>query len=248
MIFLERDVLLTAGAIAVSVFIAYKQSQEKKPRYCLTSRTVVDRAPMPLGDLPGLTIQYDGQPVDKLQLTEILFWNDGRPTIRREDLDVAKVDTLRVCLTSTGRLFEHRYDAPSKNGVNIVRQGDVLDINFLYLDHGDGFSLTVTHFGELSLRGEIQGTSGPKLTEKQPGCLTIALILSLIPIATIALFLDLGILAAVSWALFFISGFYYGTKNPLPRKFRRYLALHSPAGTPSPEPASGVARDRHSVG
>lgn len=222
----DRDVLLTLVSTAFSVIFTIVQVRKKKLCYCLKTVTVVDRSVLPLDNLSGgLTILYDGRQINKLQLTEVFLWNSGSH-ISGATLDVKEGHNLRICLTSNdGHLFEHRPPVfRDPTGVAISRNtNNELRIAFKFLNHGDGFAVTIAHVGDIDVLGEIQEAGRPERKDHGPGCIAFICLFSLLPLSVVAMVLDFPAFGAFAFVLFLVGAGYLDRKTPFPRKFRRFL-------------------------
>lgn len=152
------------GLVLAFVFY-YKSQKDRRPFYEVASKTLIDGIDK---TLDGLQIQYKGQPQNRITVTKIVFWNDGRETIDRNDLlranplrivcppDLEILDIQTILVSSVANIVD--LDGP-------IKLDDSIDytIVFEYLDHMDYFVIQVIHTGDdaqkFSIKGKIKGVA-----------------------------------------------------------------------------------------
>src|SRR6266571_3685712 len=102
--------------------------------------------------------------------TNLVIWNGG-PTLHGNEF--ATLAPLEL-VASAGAVLDHIAVASVKNPANDVKVRRRTDrmrrarIDFEYLNHGDGFVLTVRHTGGVpQIKGEIVGAAGPERSALQ---------------------------------------------------------------------------------
>jgi hypothetical protein len=100
-------------------------------------------------------------------ITKILFWNDGKETIRLDD--IAQEDPLEINVAEDARILDIRaiQRKPPTNGFEVNLSDDQLSatLGFDYIDKDEGAVIQVIHTGrsgkEISLRGRVAGAGNP---------------------------------------------------------------------------------------
>lgn len=152
------------GVVLAIVFYV-KSKKDRLPCYEVSGNTLiegVDKA------LDGLQLQYKGKQQNRITVTKIVLWNDGRETIDKNnivptdpvrvicpvDIDILDIQVTQV--SSNANAIE--LCEPSKDGENTS-----YPINFEYLDHKDYLVIQIVHNGDetrkFSVKGKIKGVS-----------------------------------------------------------------------------------------
>lgn len=109
--------------------------------------------------VPGLELHYKGQAVDNIAVTYFLFWNNGNDVL--EGSDFIDSNPLRIVFGESGKImdvsllvdtFEGRHD-----GIQLNIQDNYVQVNFAYLNRGDGFGFRVIHTGRNLENIKVEG-------------------------------------------------------------------------------------------
>jgi hypothetical protein len=153
----------------IITFIFYvKSKREKKLVYVTKSFGLIQDS---ISSIDNLSIKYNDEDVKSLTLTQISFWNDGRDTIKSDD--VAKSDTLKVKLNDECKVYSAKLTKTQKetNEISIETENNQVYIMFSYLDYSDGAILDIYHSGnpsdEVKIVGTIIGGLEISLAEKE---------------------------------------------------------------------------------
>ena len=110
-----------------------------------------------------ISILFNGQPVQRLVVTRLAFWNAGNTTVRRTDL--VERDPLTVYFEAQTTILGSRTVSETR-AVNDFRLSLNHDIpsqalmRFDYLDRGDGAIFEIIHTGSrggVSIKGSVRG-------------------------------------------------------------------------------------------
>lgn len=111
-----------------------------------------------------LEIYFDGKAVPRVTLERIVLWNAGNTTLRGSQ--IVKTDPLRFELRNSNasilkvNVLKHSREV---NACSVTRRKDnqrIADINFDFLDPGDGIAIEIIHSGsseDLEIRGTLIG-------------------------------------------------------------------------------------------
>ncbi len=150
----------TAVAI-VSILVAYvfyrKGQRVRKPSWDIRSENLItDYAKR----LPGIEVVYLGQQVGNLTVSKVMFWNDGRETVRHED--VAEADPIRVVSKAPAAILSAEVlqvnSEPNSFSVSLEPAVKAAYLHFEYIDHGEGAVIQVIHSGRSSEDVDVIGT------------------------------------------------------------------------------------------
>lgn len=103
------------------------------------------------GLLPkNVVVQYDGKPVKRLSLSQIIIWNAGEPPIRGQDI-VAE-DPVRFCLGDDAEILSAEIVKTTRQANDSAVHIDTdthscLVYKFRFLDRNDGVLIRVLHTG-----------------------------------------------------------------------------------------------------
>jgi hypothetical protein len=155
---------LVVGALSlITGFVFYHKSRRVRiPKYQVHTTTLVEGD----SDQPdGLTFAFKGVPQNRVAVSKLLFWNQGKETIRRADLVAA--DPLRFTLRDA-EILDLRVVASSASSCGIAVNAETAGtfiMTFDYLDHSDYALVQVVHTGSTNTRidcsGRILGCRGP---------------------------------------------------------------------------------------
>lgn len=108
-----------------------------------------------------IEIRYSGTVVPRITASKIVIWNCGDRTISGSD--VVAGDPLRLEVSDAGRILKHTIlrQTRSVNGWKLEQPSpNLLNLNFDFLDPGDGMSIEVIHSqasDKLDLTGTLKG-------------------------------------------------------------------------------------------
>ena len=110
-----------------------------------------------------LKITYNDRAIKNLTVSKIVFWNEGKKTVDKEDLTEA--DPLRICLQSEISLLDAQIlglnNPASRCKIVSDYETGTVTIHFDYLDRSNGLVIQMIHSGtspsQLDLKGSIRG-------------------------------------------------------------------------------------------
>jgi hypothetical protein len=185
----------------ISIVVAIRLARRKKPSWAYDTSQIIGlgtNAP------PELKLTFDNFVVPDVYRTMLIFYNRGNETIRKSDVNEA----VTIKLKNGKLLRDPNLQAVSRAQIRLsaIRRGDELaEIDFSYLDQGDGGVIELLHtkYDEIDCDGDIMGAGKPvKLGKfyyqspryKIPKILVYTIMLGM-PLALIV-----AILAASSWS------------------------------------------------
>ena len=153
-------VILFVATVVLSVVLAFKLTKRKKPVWACNTRKIIgigSNAP------PELQMTFNGSPVDDVYQTVFIFFNRGTETIRKDDI----AEAVAIHFEGAKILRPPTILATGKEANNLlvrhlVKDGDeAVEVDFIYLDHGDGVVVEVFHTKPERIRcsGIIMGTN-----------------------------------------------------------------------------------------
>ena len=156
--------LIAIIGVITAVFYYYRGKKVKSPCYAIRSFNIAKDL---VSKIESLEMLYDGKPIKNLTVTKIAFWNAGRDTINREDIPTTEPLIIRIneeCKILDAKIHSIKNLA---NQLSISTSEDQLssNINFEYLDRGDGgvFQLIHTDINDenIEVHGLIKGAGSP---------------------------------------------------------------------------------------
>lgn len=142
-----------------ALILALRLVKRKKPAWAYKTTRI-----MGLGTdaPPELKLYFNNTPIEDVYRTTFIFFNRGTETIRKEDV----TENVTVHFTGAQILREPTIKLKSKEAIQfsekrVVKDGDnSVELDFLYLDHGDGAVIEVLHTKADNIRysGNIMGT------------------------------------------------------------------------------------------
>lgn len=119
--------------------------------------SIIDRKDIISHDIK---IIFDGKNVSKLNRTSFYIWNPGDKVIKKED--IAHKDSLRIIWDENIEIYEINISKINNLACNpsISQNENMIDIDFEYLDHNDGFRIDILHnstSSSFSMKGTIIG-------------------------------------------------------------------------------------------
>jgi hypothetical protein len=134
-------IILTVGFGVATIILAYKLARRKKPVYAyITSRIIGLGTNAP----PELKLTFNENPVSNVYETELIFFNRGNESIRKNDV----TDAITMCFEGARILREPRIVLKSgeKPRISLIKRDDnTFEIDFVYLGHNDGAVIEVLH-------------------------------------------------------------------------------------------------------
>lgn len=167
--------LVSIGSLALAVLgvllavVFYFRSQKNKtPCFESASNTLVEGLHR---SLDGLEIRYKGVDQERVTISKIIFWNDGRDTIDGQDL--VKTDPLRVQCPLDVDILDIQVVSENVELNSILLIGSVeiqgvlcYPITFDYLDHREYIVIQIIHNGDslekFKIKGKIKGVKSIK--------------------------------------------------------------------------------------
>lgn len=116
-----------------------------------------------------VVMTFEGEKVERLSKSTIIFWNAGTDVLRGED--IVESDPIRIGFEPTARILSHKVCGSTKdtNQINVHLVAEAvheLAVTYDYLDPRDGFVLEVMHNSRRRrprVMGNAKGLSdGPK--------------------------------------------------------------------------------------
>ncbi len=163
--------LAVLGVVLAIVFY-FKAQKNKTPCFEKTSNTIIEGLH---NSLDGLEVRYKGSTQERITVTKLAFWNDGKDTIDKTDL--VEKDPVRVTIPEGIDVLDIQIINVSveSNSVSIQKNEEVpysYTLNFDFLDYEDYFVIQIIHNGasseQLKIEGKIKGVRAiEKVTSSQ---------------------------------------------------------------------------------
>lgn len=156
--------ILALLAIFSSIFAIYTwlagKSRKRFSVSCKTNEIIVAGK----SSIDKLDIRYDGQSISNLSSSNFYVWNSGNTVISPYDI----VSSRPLCIKNTGNAkvlnAEILKCSEETNKFSLAKvTDDVVEINFEYVDHGEGLLIQILHTGasnDLELDCKIKGGKG----------------------------------------------------------------------------------------
>ena len=147
------------GAL-VSFYFYRKSLRIKEPCWAVNSSNIIEGYSSKINDL---RILFKEEQIENLTISKILFWNKGRETIERKDIET--INKLRIVGKKGVKFLDAKILASnnqsSQSIVKITNSGDCVNLYFEYLDQKQGFVSQVVHTGtssqDIQIIGDIMG-------------------------------------------------------------------------------------------
>lgn len=99
----------------------------------------------------NVVVQYDGKPVKRLSLSQIIVWNSGESAIRTQD--IVPDDPVRFCFGDDAEILGVEIEKATRRSNNCEvhvhpEKDGCLLYKFGFLDHQDGVLIRVLHTGK----------------------------------------------------------------------------------------------------
>lgn len=220
--------------VVLAIYFYFAGKKEKAPVYTYKSVNLIGLRP----ELPeDIQILHKGVSVPRVCRTKILFWNRGRATIDGNDI----VERVTIKFPQDVRILrEPVVETVSRDPIRFVASfsGNVIYLDFAFLDKDDGALIEVLHTGDDESKMEVEGTiKGARQGVKYSEVVTrirrrdyvgasllsllaaVALLLAFIyiePPATFrALVISIVILGGyAAWAVFFLYSYFTAKRPP----------------------------------
>lgn len=156
--------ILAVLAIFSSIFAIYTwlagKSRKRFSVSCKTNEIIVAGK----SSIDKLDIRYDGQNISNLSSSNFYIWNSGNTVINPSDMVLSRP----LCIKNTGTAkilnAEILKCSEETNSFYLNKVTDeIVEINFEYVDHGEGLLLQILHTGasnDLELDCKIKGGKG----------------------------------------------------------------------------------------
>lgn len=148
-------VTLLLAVLGVGLAVWYG-SKSKKPVYAISGTSLATSSISKYGNLKLI---FNDKPVPQATVTNILLWNAGRETIRRDD--IAPGDPIRVSLHNEAKLLSCKILRSGRKVTAAKLNATNGRITFDFLDGGDWVLLQALHTGDkpedCSVAGTIMG-------------------------------------------------------------------------------------------
>ncbi len=143
-----------------ALFIPFLLKEKKKFVYSIRSYSLIEN----LDDFKDLKILYKDKEINNLIISKVAFWNNGRSTIRKED--IAEADPIRISMDGDSKIYHARIIKKDKANNLIInwpenKENNFINIFFDYLNKNDGGVIEVLHTGDtlrkLKVTGSLKG-------------------------------------------------------------------------------------------
>lgn len=143
----------------LGIFLAYyfyhKAKKDKAPVFSRQTFYIIRPN---LATRRNIEVRYKDKKVEKLTLTRLAFWNNGKEPIRRED--ISSSDPLKIIATDNVNIFdiEIKYQNQVNNFSIEKRSDNSADILFDFVNYNDGIVLDIYHNGDGNESVYLKGT------------------------------------------------------------------------------------------
>jgi hypothetical protein len=162
-------IIISMTGIVLSIFFYLKSRKKRKPFYSSRSFNIAqDISP---ARFESLVLTYNETRIENFTITKVLFWNDGKETIRIGD--VAIEEPLEIVTEGDVQILDAAViqRIPPTNGFEVRVSGNQssVELSFDYIDKDEGAVVQIVHTGksgrDISMRGRIAGGGMPVLKE-----------------------------------------------------------------------------------
>jgi hypothetical protein len=158
--FLKTNVISIIGIIfAVLIASYYHNKRTKICCYSIKSTKVIENLDSKFENIEMYHLKSGSkdEKITDLTVTKILFWNDGKDTIRSTDIATAK--PLRIKIKEGYNILDVKSSA--KTDINLITVDPAGDgsylVNFEYIEKNDGAIIQILHTGKSNLDIEFEG-------------------------------------------------------------------------------------------
>ncbi|PWF62803.1 hypothetical protein CBX96_14330 [Shewanella sp. BC20] len=158
---------LAVLGIVLAVVFYFKAQKNKTPCFEKSSNTIIEGLH---NSLDGLEVRYKGSVQERITVTKLAFWNDGKETIDKSDL--VERDPVRVYIPEGVDVLDIQIISVSEesNSVSVQKIEEISNtyrLNFDFLDYEEYFVVQVIHNGSSSVPIKIEGKiKGSRSIEK----------------------------------------------------------------------------------
>jgi hypothetical protein len=154
------SLVLAVLGILSAYYFYQKSLRERKPAYAVYTTVLIGGVQNVISDLQVL---YRGQPVDEVSVSTVMFWNDGKETITKDDIaDRIRFEPLNGVEILNAELVESLHP-PNHFVVERATDGAKVWVDFDYLDFEQGALIQIVHTGMwgevLKVEGSIHGVN-----------------------------------------------------------------------------------------
>jgi hypothetical protein len=158
-------------SIVVGVYFYQRAKREKAPCWAIRTNNLIVGTK---SKLPNIEITYNGQQVENISVSRLLFWNDGADTIDHSDM--VRSSPLRIVGDNGATLLDatilRANNATNSFSVSSPTSENTCLLDFEYLDKGEGALIQVVHTGissnDLKVVGAIKGVKSLRLKKLKP--------------------------------------------------------------------------------
>lgn len=161
---LDLGTILGIAGIVLGAILSYYfyrvSLREKKPSWTVRSIVLIEDF---CEKFENLKVLYNNENVANLTVSKIAFWNEGRETIDRNDIDT--LNHLRISCIDGAKILDAKVlttnNPSSQFSVNLSDDRDHVLLDFDYIDNKQGSVIQVVHTGrssyDLEIVGDIKG-------------------------------------------------------------------------------------------
>lgn len=164
---------ILVGLIGIGLAILFFAKSQRKGKPCyaiLSSNLVRDFA----SRFEALEVRYRGEAISNFTSTNVAFWNDGKESIRKEDIPATDPLMVKISeeyqILDVYRLFPEK--SPNQFEEQLSDDKQYVLIKFDYIDPDEGVVLKLLHTGtssdDIELSGTIIGAGSPKKRRIRP--------------------------------------------------------------------------------
>lgn len=148
------DVILFIATVFFTMYLYILTRKEKRPCYVMRS-------------VKNIPLSHQGIEIENLTITKALFWNDGRDTIRFED--IAQADPLRFTIEENGNILDAKIiqvrTEANQFQINVSENNLCAVVSFDFIDKDEGAVFQLLHTGksfrDIKFTGRIKGGGTP---------------------------------------------------------------------------------------
>lgn len=156
--------LIAVGGIILAVIFYWRSTKNREPVFAIKSYNILADSS---SKMTGLTVNYKTEIVNNLSITKIAFWNQGRETIKRND--IPEGDPLRISIKNGIKILDAEVissnNPANKFQISSIDNDSSVRIFFDYLDKNQGGVIQIIHTGttsnDLSIEGTVMGVGKP---------------------------------------------------------------------------------------
>ena len=176
------SVFLGIAGIISGVISAYIFYRSKKPCWAVRNNVLFEGYSSKIGELD---IRFNGEQVENLSISRIVFWNQGSETLDRQDIET--VNPLRIGTNEEIEILDVSVSLTNSSSsqfeTELASDRKSVNLGFDYLDKGQGAIVQVIHTGtrgsDIQIIGAIKGV---KKIRKKNITISNALMSLLIPV------------------------------------------------------------------